>query len=203
MEKEKIQENLEKYIDNNSKITKKNIKYKLFILWALGLPTGFLGININITIPLISIFIFVMTIWSIFILKCSDNNLQIIFKGIYLLMISIIFLIASYKIFSLNRIIQAKEIIIFIVLYILSIIIYNLFIIRSMFNNVYSRKKNNTLFVFGASIFGIIIGRSMIGNMNNDLAIFIAGSISILIAFVFGLGTKDILIYYLIKKYSL
>lgn len=203
MEKESIKNYLEKYIEHNSNLSKKSIKDKLFILCAVGIPTGFLGINKSITIPIISVFILSITIWGILILRNRIKKQQILYTGVYFMMVSIVFLITSYKIFSLNRKIQATEILFVLLIYILLIIVYNILMIRNISKKEYSRKKNNMVYIFSASIFGMVIGKSMFGNVANNQAIIIVGSLLLLLALIFGFGTKMIVIYYLAKKHKL
>ena len=202
MKKESMKNYLEKYIENNSNLSKKSIKDKLFILCVIGIPTCFLGINKSITIPIIIVFILTITIWGILVLRNGQEQ-QILYTGVYFIMVSIVFLIASYKIFSINRKIQDTEILFVLSIYILSIIIYNIFMIRNISKKEYSRKKNNMVYIFSASIFGMVIGKSIFGNVVNNQAITIVGSLLLLLALIFGFGTKMIIIYYLAKKHKL
>jgi hypothetical protein len=175
----------------------------VLIISFIGIPTGFLGANKSTTISIISVCIISLIIWGILILKNKFKNQHILYVGVCFLTISVIFLIASYKIFSLSKKIQPIEILIVLSIYILLIMIYTIFLIKNISEKSVGEKKNNKVYIFSASILGMAVGKSIFGNVTNNQAIAIVGSLLLLLALIFGFGTKMIVIYYLAKKHNL
>lgn len=197
-----IKDYIGNYIKQNT-LSKKTIKDYIFLLCFIGIPTSFLGVNKGITIPIIAIILFLQILWSLLLLKGKCHKQYILYSGISCEMLSIILLITSYKIISLCRNIQVNEIILVLVLYISFIIIYNVIFINKISKEKYVKKKNNTSCIFLASVLGIVIGKSIFSNMNNNQVIIIVGLMTLLIALVLAIGTKMVLIYYIAEKHGL
>jgi hypothetical protein len=194
---------IKNYINEKGNLSKKSFKDMILIISFIGIPTGFLGANKSTTIPIISVCIISLIIWGILILKNKFKNQHILYVGVCFLTISVIFLIASYKIFSLGKKIQPIEILIVLSIYMLLIMIYTIFLIKNISKKSVGEKKNNKVYIFSASILGMAVGKSIFGNVTNNQAIAIVGSLLLLLALIFGFGTKMIVIYYLAKKHNL
>ncbi|MDQ2088150.1 hypothetical protein RBH29_17125 [Herbivorax sp. ANBcel31] len=203
-----FEENIKSYVKFDSNIPKK--KGLLSFIWLIliiCIPTGIFGAYASITKNIILPLLTIIVLWAIYLLiNTEQKNQFILFLGVSSIFISISLLIATYKIVTIETEILLSHILIIMIIYVLLNItntLNTLRLIKNGYFNVRKKSKNHLSIIFGAGLFGLVVGRILFTDLTQDTAVVVIAIIFIFLAFLFSTGTHNLLKYFFIKKYKI
>ena len=188
-------------------VSKRRILFShIMINGLVSIPTALFGVYSNITKILIIPIIVLVAIWAVNLAFGIERKQKefILFLGCNSLILSMTCLLAIYKILSTIIEVSTMAIIGVIVFYIIGLIINNLNVLRLIKKGYYHKNSNSgsAVLIFPFAIFGLGIGKAMIGNIGQNGAVILIAFCLMFFAVVCMVGTHNLLKYMLIQKFD-
>ena len=202
-----VREKVNAYINYESHIPKKKtLQSSIIMLCMVGIPVSLYGAYSNITRLILLPFLLIFIFWAIYLLINTENKKAqfVLFLGGFSLIISLLFIIASYKFALLIYKVPMFYMLLIIILYIIANIINILNVQRLIKRGYYekdSKNKKPTALFIAMSVFGLSMG-NMLNNARQEVVIAILVSLLLFMAFIFTTGTHNFLKYYYVRTYN-
>lgn len=186
-------------------LKKRELLSFLWIMLILCVPTAIFGKYSNITKLIMLPIVALMSFWIVYFLISKEikKTQAILFLASISTFLSISMLAAAYKITSSEMKVSAYIVLLILLLYILTVIMVNLNILRLIKKGHFLVENNNksTGIIITASFMGLGIGRLFRGqNMSQDTVVLVLSFLLLILGFLFSMGTHNFMKYYFLKK---
>jgi hypothetical protein len=204
--KELKNEDVKAYID--FEITdlskKKQIWSNLLFNLMIAVPTAFWGAYSDVTRIVLPLIIIALTVWVTHLSFDIEKKQKsfILFMGCSAFFASSICMLAAYKILSTIMRVDTILVIGVTSLYIISILLNMLNVIRLIGKGHYGKnsRRKTAFLILPFSVLGLGIGKAMIGRIGQNGAVILIASCLMIFALGGAIGTENILKYILMRK---
>lgn len=178
----------------------------IIMINIIGIPTSMYGYLNNYTkiliIPIVTI-----NLWAFYILLNTEKRQKLyeLFVGVFCTVMSILLLLASYKVLHPLEGFPLKEFIITTIgLYVVILIFGSIFHYMALHKGFYfySKSTKSVGIIVLFSTLGVIMGRIIARSVTPDVGAIIVALCALSLAYILQLGIHSIYKYYLINKYE-
>ncbi len=180
----------------------------LIVINLIGIPTAIFGYLNNYTKAFLLPVIIIINIWDIYLMIAVSKRQKayVLFIGMFCTIISLMLMIASFKVVQpLNEFPLDEYIIISVCIYMAILVIGGIYHRIAVMKGYYFNKNGRSNKVGGiiiiCSAVGLFSGRIIAKMVTQQIVTVILAVCALLLAYIFELGIHNLYKYYLIRKY--
>lgn len=178
---------------------------RILWIWGIGLSVGLLGTENEVWITSVILANILISSRFFFLLtrESSTRNARFICDGVFYAYISVMLCVASYRVVALCAGDNLLLLISFLILLLINNVIHILIVYSHIKKNSYGNTFHNQkkiLLPFAGGLLGMFAARLLLHNLTQDIAIMMIVICLLLLSFLFGIGSINLLKAILYKQ---
>lgn len=203
------EKNIDQYLQlQHPRLIKQYLWGWLIMINLFGIPTSIYGVLNNYT-KVFLLPVIIIDIWAIYLMieVGKKQKAYILFVGVFCTIMSLLLMVASFKIiqpvngFPLDEYMK-MSVLTYIAILVLGGIYHKLALMRGYYFNKNAKSKKGVGIIIFFSALGLLVGRVIVRNVTEQIGTIIFAICVLILGYLLELGIHNIYKYYLIKKYN-